>query len=229
MNGANQQLEGKITGAKDFNGVLIADAILKAGGETAQGGVISYLYPRPGQTEPVRKTVFARKFAPWNATISYGLYVDDIDADVRALTLELAAMGIGLMLLMAALSWLIAPATCSARSTARRTANETGNAAAMVLAAAQQPVQAGRAALRRSRDIPRRRARSVGSLTSPACGRGRAPCPWSPSNLVGQEGLALAATAAPGCSRSRADGSSRSNRRSTATGIPRTASSACPC
>ncbi|MFX5005216.1 cache domain-containing protein, partial [Acinetobacter baumannii] len=64
--------------------------------------------PRPGQTEAVRKTVFARKFAPWNTTISYGLYVDDIDADVRALTLELAAIGGGLMLLMAALSWLIA-------------------------------------------------------------------------------------------------------------------------
>ncbi|MFK4507816.1 cache domain-containing protein [Bradyrhizobium daqingense] len=108
VNGANQQLEGKITGAKDSNGVLIADAIIKAGAETPQGGVTSYLYPRPGQTEPVRKTVFARKFAPWNVTISYGLYVDDIDADVRALTLELAAIGFGLMLLMAALSWLIA-------------------------------------------------------------------------------------------------------------------------
>ncbi|WP_454648032.1 methyl-accepting chemotaxis protein [Bradyrhizobium liaoningense] len=108
VNGANQQLEGKITGAKDSNGVLIAEAIIKAGSETAQGGVTSYLYPRPGQTEPLRKTVFARKFAPWNVTISYGLYVDDIDADVRALTLELGAIGVGLMLLMAALSWLIA-------------------------------------------------------------------------------------------------------------------------
>ncbi|MBR0845417.1 cache domain-containing protein [Bradyrhizobium liaoningense] len=108
VNGANQQLEGKITGAKDSNGVLIADAILKTADQAAQGGVTSYLYPRPGQTEPVRKTVFTRKFAPWNVTISYGLYVDDIDADVRALTLELAAIGVGLMLLMAALSWLIA-------------------------------------------------------------------------------------------------------------------------
>ncbi|PJG52768.1 chemotaxis protein [Bradyrhizobium forestalis] len=114
VNGANQQLEGKITGAKDSNGVLIADAIIKAGGETAQGGVASYLYPRPGQTEPVRKTMYARKFAPWNVTISYGLYVDDIDADVRALTLELGAIGIGLMLLMAALSWLIARDVLSA-------------------------------------------------------------------------------------------------------------------
>ncbi|MCK1386462.1 methyl-accepting chemotaxis protein [Bradyrhizobium sp. 21] len=108
VNGANQQLEGKITGAVDSNGIKIADAIITAGNQNLQGGVTSYLYPRPGQTEPVRKTVFARKFAPWDATISYGLYVDDIDADVRALTLELAAIGVGLMLLMATLSWLIA-------------------------------------------------------------------------------------------------------------------------
>ena len=114
VNGANQQLEGKITGTADSNGVLIADAIMNVANQNPQGGVTSYLYPRPGQTEPVRKTVFARKFAPWDATISYGLYVDDIDADVRALTLELAAVGIGLLLLMAALSWLIARDVLSA-------------------------------------------------------------------------------------------------------------------
>ncbi|MET4390756.1 methyl-accepting chemotaxis protein [Bradyrhizobium sp. F1.4.3] len=114
VNGANPQLEGKITGAVDSNGVMIADAIMNTASQNAQGGVASYLYPRPGQTEPVRKTVFARKFAPWNATISYGLYVDDIDADVRALTLELAAVGLGLMLLMATLSWLIARDVLSA-------------------------------------------------------------------------------------------------------------------
>ena len=36
VNGANQQLEGKITGAKDSNGVLIADAIVKAGEQTGR-------------------------------------------------------------------------------------------------------------------------------------------------------------------------------------------------
>jgi methyl-accepting chemotaxis protein len=108
LNGANPQLEGKITGATDSNGVLIADAQMKAANQAAEGGVTSYLYPRPGQTVPVRKTVFVRKFAPWNVVMSYGLYVDDIDADVNALMLRLAAIGIGLMVLMAVLSWFIA-------------------------------------------------------------------------------------------------------------------------
>ena len=109
LNGANPQLEGKITGAMDSNGVMIADAQHQrrpAGAPRA--ATASYLYPRPGQTVPVRKMVFARHFAPWNVIMSYGLYVDDVDADVNALLLRLGAIGAGVMALMALLSWLIA-------------------------------------------------------------------------------------------------------------------------
>ena len=108
MNGANPQLEGKITGATDSNGVVIADAQLRAARQSPQGGTTSYLYPRPGQTVPVRKMVFVRQFAPWNVIMSYGVYVDDIDEDVNALLLRLGAIGGALLALMALLSWLIA-------------------------------------------------------------------------------------------------------------------------
>jgi methyl-accepting chemotaxis protein len=108
LNGANPQLEGKITGATDSNGVVIADAQIAAAGQSPEGGTTSYLYPRPGQTAAVRKMVFVRRFAPWNVIMSYGLYVDDIDADVNALLLRLGAIGAGLMALMGVLSWLIA-------------------------------------------------------------------------------------------------------------------------
>ena len=108
MNGANPQLEGKITGATDSNGVVIADAQLRAARQSPEGGTTSYLYPRPGQTVPVRKMVFVRQFAPWNVIMSYGVYVDDIDEDVNALLLRLGAIGGALLALMALLSWLIA-------------------------------------------------------------------------------------------------------------------------
>jgi methyl-accepting chemotaxis protein len=108
LNGANPQLEGKITGATDANGVVIADAQIGAARKSAEGGTTSYLYPRPGQTVAVRKMVFVRQFAPWNIVMSYGLYVDDIDSDVNALLLRLGAIGAGLLALMALLSWLIA-------------------------------------------------------------------------------------------------------------------------
>src|SRR5258706_6722320 len=72
LNGANAQLEGKITGAKDSNGVVIADAQIAAAKLKPEGSTASYLYPRPGQTVPIKKIAFVRYFAPWNVTMSYG-------------------------------------------------------------------------------------------------------------------------------------------------------------
>jgi methyl-accepting chemotaxis protein len=108
LNAALPQLEGKITGATDSNGTVIADAQIGAARQSPEGGTGSYLYPRPGETVPVRKMVFARHFAPWNIVVSYGLYVDDVDADVHALLLRLGAVGAVVLALMALLSWLIA-------------------------------------------------------------------------------------------------------------------------
>jgi methyl-accepting chemotaxis protein len=108
VNAGNPKLEDKITGARDSNGVLIAKAIMDAGRNSAEGGTTSYLYPRPGQTTPLEKRVYAKLFAPWDATFSFGLYVDDLDADVNALLMKLGAIGAGVLALMGLLSWLIA-------------------------------------------------------------------------------------------------------------------------
>jgi methyl-accepting chemotaxis protein len=108
MNAALPQLEGKITGAVDSNGVVIAKAQMDAAQRKPEGSTASYLYPRPGQTVPVQKMVFVRSFAPWNVVMSYGLYVDDLDADVNALLISLGAIGAAVLALMALLSWLIA-------------------------------------------------------------------------------------------------------------------------
>jgi len=108
VNAGNPKLEDKNTGAKDSNGVLISKAIIDAGKQSATGGMTYYLYPRPGQTEPTAKMVYARHFAPWDATISNGLYVDDLDADVNALLVRLGSLGAAVLGVMALLSWLIA-------------------------------------------------------------------------------------------------------------------------
>ena len=107
MNGADEKMEGKVLGMKDANGVLISEAQISAGRQSPEGGTSSYLYPRPGQTEPLRKLVFGRIFAPWNISMSFGLYVDDVDSDVDALLWRLGTLGGGLMLLLGLLSWLV--------------------------------------------------------------------------------------------------------------------------
>jgi methyl-accepting chemotaxis protein len=108
LNAAVPGIEGKITNTTDSNGVLIAKAQMDAAKQTPDGGVGFYLYPRPGETIPTRKMVYARTFTPWNVVIACGLYVDDLDADMNALLLRLGSIGGGIMVLMGLLSWLIA-------------------------------------------------------------------------------------------------------------------------
>ena len=102
LNGANPQLEGKITGATDSNGVLIADAQLERrhaelGGRRHLLSLPASRPDRAGSQDRVRRASLRRG----TSSISYGLYVDDIDADVHALLLRLGAIGAGLMALMA--------------------------------------------------------------------------------------------------------------------------------
>jgi methyl-accepting chemotaxis protein len=107
LNAAVPSIEGKITGTTDSNGVLISTAQMGAAQKSPEGGIGYYLYPRPNETVPAKKMVYARTFAPWNIVISCGLYVDDLDADIYALLLRLGVMGAGVIALMALLSWLI--------------------------------------------------------------------------------------------------------------------------
>ena len=108
VNAANPKIENTNTGAKDPNGVPLSKLIIDAGKQTPNGGTAQYLYPRPGQTKPIPKMVYARHFAPWDATLSAGLYVDDLDADVNTLLVRLGTVGAIVLSVMALLSWLIA-------------------------------------------------------------------------------------------------------------------------
>lgn len=52
--------------------------------QSADQGTTSYVYPRPGQTIPLRKLVAVAKFQPWNMVLDAGTYTDDRDAEFRA-------------------------------------------------------------------------------------------------------------------------------------------------
>jgi methyl-accepting chemotaxis protein len=107
LNYANPQVEGRPSGAKDAYGNVIADLQMTAARRSPEGGVSIYHFPRPGQTVAIRKMAYARQFAPWDIYVTYGLYVDDIDADVNSLLTWLGAIGAGLLVLLGALSFLI--------------------------------------------------------------------------------------------------------------------------
>jgi methyl-accepting chemotaxis protein len=106
IHGTNPGLEGKTGSAKDSTGRPLTDLIHDAlNGHDS--GVISYLFPKPGQTEPLPKLSYVARFAPWNEVFLAGAYTDDLEADFTATLWNLAMIG-GLILLVTLLAaWLV--------------------------------------------------------------------------------------------------------------------------
>ena len=90
--------EGKATTAKAGDGRLL-NALYADTLRTSDEGVVSYAFPRPGQTQPLPKIAFVARFAPWHAVVLSGAYTDDLDADFNAAVLRLSLIG-GIILLL---------------------------------------------------------------------------------------------------------------------------------
>jgi methyl-accepting chemotaxis protein len=90
--------EGKPSTAKDANGRalsgLYADVL-----RNGDGGVVTYAFPKPGQTQMLTKIAYVARFAPWHAVVLSGAYTDDLDADFYATLMRLSLFG-GLILIL---------------------------------------------------------------------------------------------------------------------------------
>ena len=80
MHPIKTELDGKdVSDMKDPNGkrlfVEFVDTVKKDG-----AGFVSYMWSKPGSTEPVPKISYVKGFVPWGWVIGSGIYVDDIDA-----------------------------------------------------------------------------------------------------------------------------------------------------
>ena len=83
MSPAKPELDGKPVGEfKDPTGNHLfrgfVDLVQKEG-----GGFYSYLWPKLGFEQPVRKLSYVRGFAPWGWIIGTGIYLDDVDTVFR--------------------------------------------------------------------------------------------------------------------------------------------------
>ena len=63
-----------------------ADVARKSG-----SGSFGYLWPKPGEAQPVEKLSYAKAFLPWGWVICTGIYIDDVRAELWSNALWLAA------------------------------------------------------------------------------------------------------------------------------------------
>jgi methyl-accepting chemotaxis protein len=71
-------------------------------------GFVPYLWPKPGASEPVRKISYVKLFEPWGWIVGSGLYLDDLDAAVRAEALRVVGVAAVALLVLAGGTALLA-------------------------------------------------------------------------------------------------------------------------
>jgi methyl-accepting chemotaxis protein len=106
MHGVSPAQEGTASPVDIASGRTIGEIIVEAVRSSNQG-IASYMFPKPGQTEPLAKIVAVTKFAPWNMAVYSGAYTDDLDASFRASLLWMATVGGTILLLTMFAAFLI--------------------------------------------------------------------------------------------------------------------------
>ncbi|MNM59869.1 Methyl-accepting chemotaxis protein 4 [compost metagenome] len=108
MHPANPKLDGQdLSAIRDPDGFALFNemaALAKAKG----AGSIDYRWPKPGASEPVKKTSYVQLFEPWGWVIGSGVYIDDMQAEFIRQLRDASILGLGIALVMTLLVVLIA-------------------------------------------------------------------------------------------------------------------------
>ena len=104
MHPIKPELDGKdLTSLKDSTGKAMFVEMVDAA-KTPGGNFVFYLWPKPGQDEPVQKLSFVKPFEPWGWIIGTGIYIDDVDAAWRANATVAAGLAIGCLIALVLVS-----------------------------------------------------------------------------------------------------------------------------
>jgi methyl-accepting chemotaxis protein len=128
MHPIKPELDGRdVSGLKDPAGTFVFREFVTVA-KTAGSGYVDYLWPKPGFEEPVGKTSYVKLLRSWNWVIGSGLYLDDLQAEFRAIALRTGLSVAGVTAAMLLFGWLfvrnvVGPLTDSVR-TVQRLADE---------------------------------------------------------------------------------------------------------
>ena len=79
------ELDGKsVKDNQDPNGKYLFREMVEVAKRDG-AGYVSYMWPKPGFTEPVEKVSAIKLFKEWEWVIGSGIYVDDVEAEISAL------------------------------------------------------------------------------------------------------------------------------------------------
>ena len=107
MHPTNPKLEGQdLSGIKDPDGFAVFNEMVTVA-KSQGAGLVDYRWPKPGASEPVKKTSYVQLFQPWGWILGSGVYVDDVAAEFRQQMINALMYSAGIVLILFVLLTLI--------------------------------------------------------------------------------------------------------------------------
>jgi len=79
-------LNGKnLSGVKDTAGKFLFNEMAKVANAKKEGGLVKYMWAKPGKDAPQQKFSYVQKFEQWDWIIGTGVYVDDIEDKIATM------------------------------------------------------------------------------------------------------------------------------------------------
>ncbi|HLJ51017.1 MAG TPA: methyl-accepting chemotaxis protein [Bryobacteraceae bacterium] len=108
MHPTNPELDGKdLSNYTDINGfrpfIRMAEVCRRQG-----EGLVKYVWPKPGTKDSVLKISFVKMYLPWGWIVGSGIYIDDVEAQLRTLLLVNVGMGVLVCVLALLAAFLMA-------------------------------------------------------------------------------------------------------------------------
>ncbi len=107
MHPLKPELDGKdLSDFKDPDGkklfVAFADTVREK-----KAGFVYYLWPKPGEKDPVPKMSYVVGFEPWGWVIGSGIYIDDVQKVFRGMVAKYVLITLGVLVFIFATSWAV--------------------------------------------------------------------------------------------------------------------------
>jgi len=101
MNPFKPENDGKnMSDFRDANGTYMYREFIAIGNSAGGDGFVSYVWPRPGATEPVGKLSRVVAYKPWGWLLVTGVYVDDIETAFYGSLLRSSAVLLGVCVVL---------------------------------------------------------------------------------------------------------------------------------
>lgn len=84
MHPIQKNLDGQdLSNMKDKSGQFLFKEFATLANERKEGGLVLYMWPKPGSDEPKPKFSYVKKFEPWDWIIGTGAYIDDVEEKIK--------------------------------------------------------------------------------------------------------------------------------------------------